>query len=202
VSTIAGTASAAGIPRRPDDARRARLIERLEEIFLAEGFSLLTVDDLCRRLHCSKSTLYTVASTKQQIVQAAVRRFFATATTAVEEASRAEKDPARRIRVYLHTIGTEMARSSPEFYLDLVNYQPTADIYLANTAAATRRVRELIEDGVRSGAFRPTDATFTAQLVALAIDGVRSGRLLAATGLTAGEAFVELGDFMLRGLSR
>ena len=39
-------------------ARREELLDRLVELFLAEGFRHLTLGDLAARLHCSKSTLY------------------------------------------------------------------------------------------------------------------------------------------------
>ncbi|MET0885917.1 MAG: hypothetical protein ABWX92_05645, partial [Mycetocola sp.] len=83
---------------------------------------------------------------------------------------------------------------------DLVDYEPAAQIYAVNSSAAARRVREIIDEGVRSGQFRAVDAAFTSELIVLAIDGVRSGRLLEPTGLSAGEAFTEIADVMLDGL--
>ena len=44
------------------------------------------------------------------------------------------------------------------------------------------------------------DAAFASELIVLAIEGVRSGRLLRPTGLTAGEAFGEIADLLLDGL--
>jgi hypothetical protein len=38
-------------------------------------------------------------------------------------------------------------------------------------------------------------------VVALMIDGVQSGTILEATGLTAGEAFAEIGQLLIHGLS-
>ncbi|AXJ10464.1 hypothetical protein CFN17_13205 [Arthrobacter sp. PM3] len=62
-------------------------------------------------------------------------------------------------------------------------------ILAASSAAAARRVREIIDQGVMSGQFRAVEAAFASELVVLAIDGVQPGRLLRPTGLTAGEAF-------------
>lgn len=42
---------------------------------------------------------------------------------------------------------------------------------------------------------------FAAQVMAVAIDAVQSGVLLERTGLSAGDAFSELGDLLLDGLS-
>src|SRR4051794_15020759 len=62
--------------RRVDQDRRAELVPALEDLLLREGFTTLTVDDMARRLRCSKATLYSVASSKEQLVIALTKRFF------------------------------------------------------------------------------------------------------------------------------
>jgi hypothetical protein len=95
-----------------------------------------------------------------------------------------------------------MRRHSPAFYDDMVSYAPTARVYRRNSDAAARRVRELIDEGIRAGVFRELNGTFAAQVTAVAIDALQSGVLLRSTGLSAGDAFSELGDLLLDGLSR
>ncbi|MGB3699324.1 MAG: helix-turn-helix domain-containing protein, partial [Gordonia sp. (in: high G+C Gram-positive bacteria)] len=51
--------------------RRLELFDEIVALFLAEGFGRLTLDELAARLHCSKSTLYTLAGSKDQLVRAA-----------------------------------------------------------------------------------------------------------------------------------
>lgn len=156
---------------------------------------------LPRRLSGSWATLYSLASTKEQLVLTVTRAFFRGATAEIEQAVQAEPDPRQRIRVYLAGVGTAMSRHSHAFYDDMVGYEPTAQIYRKNSAAAARRVHELIEEGVQAGAFRVLNGHFAAQVVAVTIDAVQSGVLLERTGLTAGDAFSELGDLLLDGLS-
>jgi AcrR family transcriptional regulator len=183
------------------DARRTELIEQIEAIFLDEGFSTMTVDDLCKRLRCSKSTLYTIAGSREQIIQKVTRHFFERSTAAIEEDIAQESDPAVRILRYLEGVGAAMRRNSRAFYIDMVSYEPTADIYRTNSRAAARKVQGMIEEGVRVNRFRAADAALAAQVVALMIDGVQSGTILEATGLTAGEAFAEIGQLLIHGLS-
>jgi AcrR family transcriptional regulator len=191
-------------PRRRtvDTARIEELLTQAGDIVLAEGFTTITMDQLAQRLGCSKATLYSVAGTKEQLVQTITRRFFITAAEQIERAVAEEADPRQRIRTYLTGVGTAMRRHSPAFYDDMVNYEPTARIYRKNSDAAARRVHEMIDDGVRAGAFRDVNGTFAAQVVATAIDAVQSGALLQSTGLSAGDAFSQLGDLILDGLSR
>lgn len=189
--------------RRPriDSARREDLLQQLEDLLLAEGFTALTVDQIAARLHCSKATLYQIATTKEQLVVAVTKRFFRNAADAIESAVEAVDAPQEQIASYLNGVGAAMRRNSPAFYQDMVGYPPTADIYRRNSEAAARRVRQMIEGGVERGAFRRVDGVFAAQLVALAIDGVQSGLLLRETGMSAGDAFAELGNLLLDGLA-
>jgi len=94
-----------------------------------------------------------------------------------------------------------MRRHSNAFYDDMVGYEPTAQIYRKNSAAAAHRVHQMNEEGVQASVFRALNGHFTAQVVAVTIDAVQSGVLLESTGLTAGDAFSELGDLLLEGLS-
>ena len=187
--------------RTGQTARQQELLAQLAEILLSEGFTSVTMDELARRLGCSKATLYSLAGSKEQLVQAITRQFFISAAAQIERDVAAEPDPRQRIRTYLAGVGTAMRDHSPAFYDDMVSYAPTARIYRKNSEAAAHRVHELIEDGVRAGVFRDINGTFAARLVAIAIDAVQSGALLETTGLSAADAFTELGDLLLHGLS-
>jgi AcrR family transcriptional regulator len=190
-------------PRRRivDTTRLDELRRRAEDIILSEGFTSVTMDELAQRLGCSKATLYSLAPTKEQLVLTVTRRFFKNAAAEIENAVAAEPDHRQRIRTYLDGVGTAMRRHSRAFYDDMVGYEPTAQIYRRNSAAAAARVRELIDDGARAGAFRQVNGPFAAQVIAVAIDAVQSGVLLESTGLSAGDAFSQLGDLLLDGLS-
>jgi hypothetical protein len=86
------------------------------------------------------------------------------ATAEIEEAIQAEPDPRQRIRVYLAGVGTAMRRHSNAFYDDMVGYEPAAQNYRKNSAAA-HRVHQMIEEGVRTGVFRALNGQFAAQVV-------------------------------------
>jgi len=158
------------------------------------------VDDLATRLRCSKSTLYAISSSREYLVATAIRHFFRDATARIEENVRDISDPAARIAAYLAGVGTEMRRMSPACYEDMVSSDLAAEIYAVNSAAAARRVREFIHEGVESGAFRAVHAAFVGEAVALLIDGIQHGVLLNRTGMSSGDAYAELGDLVLAAL--
>ncbi|MFI7530249.1 TetR/AcrR family transcriptional regulator [Nocardia salmonicida] len=186
--------------RRVDSARREDLLDSIQRIFLAEGFTTVTVGELADRLHCSRATLYSLASTKEQLVVLATKAFFRSSAEVIERRVSAHDDPRQRILTYLDGVAEAMRRNSPAFYDDMVSFAPTAEIYARNTERAAARVRELIDEGIAAGMFRATDGNFAAHLVALSIEGVQSGVLLERTGMTAADAFAELGTLLLNGL--
>ncbi|MGW1785348.1 TetR/AcrR family transcriptional regulator [Streptomyces sp. NPDC002143] len=188
--------------KRLDDDRRDELLGQLQGIVLAEGFAKLTVDMLATRLQCSKSTLYAVSSNRHHLVASALKRFFRDAAERVEDEVAAVADPAQEIATYLAAVGNQMRRMSAACYDDMLDNDTTREIYTVNSLAATSRVRGMIHAGVESGDFRPVHAEFVSQSVGLLIDGIHSRELLASTGLSSGDAFIELSDLVLAAVSK
>jgi AcrR family transcriptional regulator len=185
--------------------RREELLDQLVALFLAEGFRHFTLAGLCARLHCSKSTLYALGQTKDEVTVNVVRRFFRTATGQVESAVAAlpfATPPAagQRIACYLHAIGDALRPASAAFMTDLAGHVFVREIYQQNTAIAARRVRELIAEGVSTGEFRPVHASFVADTAAAAMERIQGGAVLAATGLGDADAYDELAALLLDGI--
>jgi AcrR family transcriptional regulator len=181
--------------------RRHAHLARLKELMLADGFRNATLDDLAAQLRCSKSTLYRIAPSKEQLVIAVVKSFFGEAADGIESTVSHVDDPAQKIEAYLSGVGREMRRVSPAFYDDMTRFQPTAGIYEHNSRVAAQRVRELIAEGVERGSFRDVHAEFAGHIVALVISAIHRGDLLAATGMSSGDAYAELSELLVRGLT-
>ena len=171
------------------------------EMFLAEGFHALTVEEIAARLRCSKSTLYAVAPGKDQLVAAAMKYFFREATAHVEDNVASIEDPRDRIAIYLASIGDRMRRMSPACYRDMTASETAGMIYQLNARASARRVRELIHEGVEAQVFRPVHAEFVAESIGLLIDGIMHGQLLERTGLSSGDAYHELSALVLHAMT-
>ena len=52
---------------RTPTARQLHLLDRLTHLLLAEGFAHLTLDQMAGRLRCSKTTLDSLADSKDQL---------------------------------------------------------------------------------------------------------------------------------------
>jgi AcrR family transcriptional regulator len=189
-------------PTPPARSRRRRdaLLDELVELFLAEGFADFGIGELAQRLSCSRSTLYLVAPSKEQLITATVRYFFKRAAERIGARVAAVAEPADRLATYLTAVADELAPASPRFYADLAGFPPGAEVYRANTAHAAKRVQQLVTEGVEAGALRRVDATFVGAAVAEVMDAIGDGRIGAATGLDDAQAYQALVDLVSTGL--
>ncbi|MFC8933601.1 TetR/AcrR family transcriptional regulator [Rhodococcus sp. NPDC057135] len=186
---------------RKTTARRAELFDQLVELFLSEGFAHLTLDEIAARLHCSKSTLYTVAAGKEDLVRAVTVHFFRAATDAVESAVAAEATPTRRVAVYLEAVGDQLSPASRQFMEDLSESASASQVYEKNTSIAADRVRALIVEGVGSGAFRQVHASFVADAAAATMVRIQQRAVYRATGLDDASAYRELAALITDGIT-
>ncbi len=193
------TASGPARPSARPSARREALLDRLVELFLAEGFLSFTVEDLAVRLNCSKSTLYAIAPSKEQLIVAVVRAFFRRATERVERRVTRELVPSRRIAAYLRAISDELSPASTSFFADLESFAPAREIYSQNTAIAARRVQALVHDA--APARRRVNATFVGAVVAQVMASIQRGEIEALTGLDDSRAYRALADLIVAGVT-
>lgn len=182
--------------------RQAQLRDLLVRLILDEGFSAFTMDEFAARLSCSKRTLYTLAQSKEQLATLAVREFFRSATEQVEAAIRKVRQPARRVVVYLQAVAAALAPASREFHEDVAAFPPTREIYQRNTEAAAQRVRELIDDGRRAGAFRNVPTAFIAEVITATMQRITSGEIQASTQLSDAAAYTELAKLVVAAVRR
>lgn len=180
--------------------RRGDLFDGLLRLMLDEGFAHLGIADIAARLRCSKSTLYTLAGSKEQLVTATVTHFFRTATERVESRVRDNAGARDRITDYLVAIGDALAPASEAFMVDLHAFAPTRELYQRNTATAADRVRGMIADGVASGEFRDVDAAFAADLAASMMSRIQRREIAATTGLDDADAYRQLAAILTTGI--
>ncbi|HOZ59250.1 MAG TPA: TetR/AcrR family transcriptional regulator [Nakamurella multipartita] len=182
---------------QPTTARRSDLLDALTGIFLAEGFMSLTLDQLTERLRCSKSTLYTLAPSKEQLARAVIVHYFRRSAAAVEATVSAVDG---YVEEYLTSVAEELQPAQPAFYRDLDLFPPGREVYEQNVRFAAQRVQELIAKGVAAGVYRPVNSEFVADLVANALARIGRGDVARATGIDDSQAFALLSDIVMGGL--
>ncbi|HEY5854611.1 MAG TPA: TetR/AcrR family transcriptional regulator [Aldersonia sp.] len=181
--------------------RRTELFDELLDLLLRDGFAHLTLDEIAARLRCSKSTLYTLAGSKDELVRAVTVHYFRNAAADVEARIAEVDGPRARITAYLEAVGAMLATASEQFMADLDAFAPAREVYEQNTRFAAARVQELITEGVDAGAFRSVHAAFAADLAAATMARIQQGAVRAATGLDDAHAYRELAAILTQGIS-
>ena len=196
-------AQALGTPQRRTrpraSVRQDELIQELIELFIREGFLGLSIEDIARELKRSKSTLYSVADSKEQIFVAVARAFFRRATARIEEQLQDADERHGRIGSYLKAISDEFASASPQYFADLDAFSPTRDIYRANMDAASQRVQDLVLEAVPETS--RADATFLGTVAAQIMEAVHRGEIEQSTGLEHPAAYRALGNLIEAGVT-
>jgi len=200
VPVVSDTATAEARPFVPSD-RRSELLDRLEEVILSQGFVGLTLDELAARLRCSKSTLYLVAPSKEQLVVQVARHFFSRAAARIEAAVAEAPTPPKRLKIYLTSVGREMSRGSTTFHEQMASHPITSELYRRNSQIAADRVRQLIHEGVQDGCFQVADAQFAGHFAATVMEAIHlDGDAIASRRATT-DAYRKLTDLILLGVT-
>ncbi|GGS15490.1 MULTISPECIES: TetR/AcrR family transcriptional regulator [Actinokineospora] len=181
-------------------ARQSAVLAELLALFLREGFAGFTLDDLAARLHCSKSTLYALAPSKEQLARRVVSRFFRDATERVEKRVAEAADARGRISTYLHAAADELKPASDRFVADVAAFASTQAVYERNAKAAAARIRAFIQEGVAEGLFRDVHARLVGEMAGWLIEGIQTGVLGRRAEVSDAEAFAALSDLLLGGL--
>ncbi len=183
-------------------SRREQLTGELMDLFLAKGFRDFSVEQLAAHLRCSKSTVYSIAPSKEQIVTSVVRAFFRRATERVEARTTGAGTPAMRIGTYLEAISEELRPATGAFFADLDAFAPAREIYEQNTQFAAARVKELVAEGMKAGALSPLNAAFIGAVAGQTMERIHRGEIGAATGLDDSEAYRALADLIVAGMTQ
>jgi AcrR family transcriptional regulator len=186
-------AASARTPRR--STRRDEILDGLMGLFLAEGFLGFSVEDLAERLQCSKSTLYAVAPSKEQLITAVVRAFFRRSAERIDARVARETDPVARIGTYLDAISAELAPGSSVFFADLEMFTPAGEIYRHNTAIAARKVQDLVRAADLPGC--TVDAAFIGAVAGATMESIQRGEMAAMTGHNSATAYRLLADLIV-----
>ena len=174
-----------------DSARRRKLFDEIEALFLADGFLRFTTDDIARRLRCSKTTLYRLAPTRDCLYERVVERFLRRVREDGVETARAASDWSAAL-VGLLRAGVDGARGvSWEFVGDMREHPLTNRCLNAHQAQRAADVERLLTAGIDHGAFRDMHPKLVARALLLVIDRIFDAEFLESVGLSLADAYDE-----------
>ena len=177
--------------KRGASPRTARLLEDLTSLFLVEGFLHLTTDDIAKRLRCSKTTLYQIAPSREQLFGVVVDRYLGKIREDGLASARKSKDVPRAMVELLGAGVTAAREASWEFVRDMRLHPASRRRLDHHQRSRVADLERLIEAGIRRGAFQGFHPRMVAELILALIGRVFEPDLLASVGLSLGEAYDE-----------
>jgi AcrR family transcriptional regulator len=186
----------------PDtDPRAEHLLDDVQAIIASEGFSGLKMGALAARLHCSRTTLYKVAPSKDALILMVLERIAdASFSEAIETSSVPGLSQADRITRWVEAVTRWQGYVSNVCWRDVSRWDPSARLLAAKSERAIGFLSGFIDEGIRSGEFRPVNGRFAAEIISRGSRATRDPAVLEATGLSAGEAVSQLGTLVVGGL--
>ena len=186
--------------KKPLTPRQRELFNALLRDFLVEGFESFTIDNASKRYHCSKSTIYGLGTTRDEILTRILVSYFKEISRRTAPEITPGTSFIQAFMDYFDDIKEALSAASPKFMKDLANDPVAREIYAINTKAATGIIHDLLERGVESGEFTIDSIPFTSRLIQQAMEDIQQGTY--SDVLETKEAYANLGRLILNGLRK
>jgi hypothetical protein len=141
-----------------------------------------------------------MAPSKPELFLLVLDRFLRRIRALGRERAAAEKDLGRRIEALLEPGITETRLASEAFSADVESFAPARRLMDEHQRERMQGLREIVEEGCRSGAFRGVHSMLVAEVMIAAVGRVREPDFLHQAGLSMSEAFAECSRLIRHGL--
>jgi AcrR family transcriptional regulator len=166
--------------RRPDSSeiRRNQILDAATKVFVRQGFQHARMDDIVEESGLSKGTLYWYFKSKEDIINAILRRLFAGALESLASLLEAEGTVSERLVQLTSDRVTGMKRMSSlvpiifEFYAVAVHQQWVKQFIGEYFKHFRGLLEDLIQQGIDRGEFYPVNAAETAISLASMYEGL------------------------------
>jgi AcrR family transcriptional regulator len=155
--------------------------------------------DLAARLGCSYRTLYSLAPSRQELVLVVIDRILRAKGRAALEVLSECHDPATRLEALIEIWAGDFDRISLRYAEDAAGHPAVTRLQNDHQDHAFLILRDVIEDGIASGQFRPMHARIAADVINAGLARIRDPEVLREAGVTPQQAVAELLALILRG---
>jgi len=166
--------------RHPDSSeiRRNQILDAATTVFVRQGFQHARMDDIVEESGLSKGTLYWYFKSKEDIINAILRRLFTGELANLESLLEAEGTVSERLVLLTSDRVNGMKRMSSlvpiifEFYAVAVHQQWVKQFIGEYFQQFRKLLEDLIQQGIDRGEFRPVNATEAAISLASMYEGL------------------------------
>ncbi|WP_320668698.1 TetR/AcrR family transcriptional regulator [Patulibacter defluvii] len=186
--------------RRRFSPRQEEVLDTVEVVFRREGLRGVRMGDLAAEANCSRSTLYEIAPSKEDlfllVLDRMMRRISLRGALAIEQAG----TNMERSAAMLTSGALDFAELGPR-YLDAVRDHPPARILLDRWIAVCRDMLEtLIDRAIDEREVRPVNGRVVAEVMFASVLTFTDPDFVRTSRVTTAEALRGMVDLLLDGL--
>jgi AcrR family transcriptional regulator len=145
--------------------RQEQVLDVVETVFLREGIRGVRVGELAAEASCSRSTLYELAPSKEELLLLVLDRMLRRIMRRGAEAIGRAADPVARVQAMLRSGALDFAALGPQFLEAVREDRPARLLFERRIAESLAILERLIEEGVQAGDFRPVDPAVAAEAI-------------------------------------
>ena len=158
------------------DDKKERIIIIAEQLFMQYGFLKTTMEDIAKKVHMGKSSVYYYFKSKDDVFSAVIRKDTRIFQQKLDDAVESANTPEDKIRAYVITRMTHLQDLSKFYttltdeYLDhyLFVEEVRKDFYEYESTV----IKNLLEDGIKQNFFDVDDVVTISRMISIAIKGL------------------------------
>ena len=180
--------------------RQEEVLDIVEAVFLRDGIKGVRIGELAAEASCSRSTLYELAPSKEDllllVLDRMMRRIMRRGAQAIEQAA----DPVDRVRAMMTSGALDLAALGPRFLEAIRRHPPARLLFDRRIADGRDTLERLIEEGVRTGQFRPVNVPVVAEAIIAVVLRLTDPEFVRSRRASSTSELAELVDIFLDGL--
>jgi len=158
------------------DDKKERIIIIAEQLFMQYGFLKTTMEDIAKKVHMGKSSVYYYFKSKDDIFAEVIRRDTQIFQQKLNDAIYAANTPEDKIRAYVITRMTHLQDLS-KFYSTLTDEYLDHYLFVEEVRKdfydyENRVLKNLLEEGVQQNSFDVEDVVTISRMISIAIKGL------------------------------
>ncbi|HRG45065.1 MAG TPA: TetR/AcrR family transcriptional regulator [Leptospiraceae bacterium] len=183
---------------------KMRIIDKACELFLAYGYSRVTMDEICRSLVMSRKTMYTYFSNKEELLREVILNRSQCRRVAIDGIlSDSTLDFMQRFRKMIEYISKESPRESIHFMQDIKTNAPNiwSEMIEIRNKDIPIRMGNFLKDGIKRGIVKKNMKTDIFIRMHLAVvNELMNPETLLEMGFTVAEMIQEIDSVLFFGI--
>ena len=189
---------------KENNKTKMRIVDKACELFLAYGYSRVTMDEICRSLVMSRKTMYTYFSNKEELLREVILNRSQCRRVAIDGIlSDSTLDFMQRFRKMIEYISKESPRESIHFMQDIKTNAPNiwSEMIEMRNKDIPIRMGNFLKDGIKRGIVKKNMKTDIFIRMHLAVvNELMNPETLIDMGFTVAEMIQEIDSVLFFGI--